>query len=393
MLDHLARSWPLSAMAQKETAPEGAMPRLLEVLQESFPSQEYIRQCLGSLVTEYIVEPMSSLRTYLCSSTSGQIIWPADAAVFDGVNYASLLSWLQAHVVDEAFLKANVVQVVSGNRNLANIDHYRYTARLQAGRTAWASRDANGDTETWHVVFLKFGAESGLSTLHYTWAFVPALHALMLAFPDKTFISLDDDCSFLTLFDMSDLRTLAKRGYDALKPGLYGAPNFMPGIYTCSDESTDVNAGFTIHPRADGFPSHTAWLAYTAKHGLKEPVHHDATAWTQLIQCHKQFFTEQAPEIDVLTQLSDESDVNTSWRNWEEAAKASLLEGTPFYGRFAQFIGLCCSVVTSGGGDQQEFSSGACNILSVSKTRKFSPGEPTPAEVCTIHWTMGWMHI
>ena len=193
LLDHLARSFILGAMAtastQRESAVEGAVPRLLDVIQGSFPSQSWIRQCLGSFVTEYILEPMSSLRTYLSSTTSGRMSWPADAAVFDGVDYASLLSWLQEHVVDEAFLAANVVQVVSGNRSLEDIDHYQYTARLQAGRTAWASRDANGDTEKWHLVFLKFGAESGLSTLHYTWAFVPALHALMLAFPEKTFIS------------------------------------------------------------------------------------------------------------------------------------------------------------------------------------------------------------
>ena len=58
LLDHLARSFILGAMAtastQRESAVEGAVPRLLEVLQESFPSQSWIRQCLGSFVTEYI---------------------------------------------------------------------------------------------------------------------------------------------------------------------------------------------------------------------------------------------------------------------------------------------------------------------------------------------------
>ena len=64
--------------------------------------------------------------------------WPDGAATFGGV---ALLPWLQKHVIDDAFLGANVVQLVSGNRDLAEIDHYQHIARLQVGRTVWASCD------------------------------------------------------------------------------------------------------------------------------------------------------------------------------------------------------------------------------------------------------------
>lgn len=328
-------------MAPFESVPKNGMPRVLELLQESFPSPEKIRRKFGSLVSDYICQPMTALRTYLCTSVSGRHIWPAEASVFEGVDYERLLTWLEKHVIDEKFQKANVIQIVSGNRDLADIDHYKYTARLQAGRTAWSSC-SDGYTEKWHLVFLKFGEDSGLSTMHYTWAMVPALHALMLRFPDKGFVCLDDDSAFLTLFNMADLRKLARKAYHALNPELYEANNFRPGIlnswrpgiYTCSDESVDVNAGFTIHPRADAFPTHDAWLAYARLNGHQTDGKLDWNQWFALIQCHKVFFTQQNAELH-LDQFSGKSDEHSSWRKWQAAAKASLLEGTPFYGRFA----------------------------------------------------------
>jgi len=110
------------------------------------------------------------------------------------------------HVIEQlktspAILDCQTLLILSDTKKLADIKHWKHTARWIVDRTAYVGPDA----DKWFALFVP----SSLFKCHYTWTATYILKALVPFLPRTDLVLLDHDATFTTLFEKSQLSKLA----------------------------------------------------------------------------------------------------------------------------------------------------------------------------------------
>ena len=162
-------------------------------------------------------------------------------------NFETVLVWVMQQLqLNEALRTANTVLVLSDTRELSEIEHWKYTSRFTLQRTQFTGPDK----DVWFALMVP----SSQFEYHCVWTAVYVLKALSLFLPLADLVLLDHDAAITTLFENSNLVTLAKRTHLP-----YRCKADEIGLITITEPYSPANAGIVWFPRLN--PSHPAHSA------------------------------------------------------------------------------------------------------------------------------------
>ena len=126
--------------------------------------------------------------------------------------------------------------ILSDTKELANIKHWKHTARWIIDRTAYVGPDV----DKWFALFVP----SNFFKCHFTWTATYILKALVPFVPKADLVLLDHDATFTTLFENSQLSKLALNLH---LPYRFQIKHL--GMLTITEPSSNANAGIVWFPR------------------------------------------------------------------------------------------------------------------------------------------------
>jgi hypothetical protein len=135
-----------------------------------------------------------------------------------------------------AILECQTLLILSDTKELANIKHWKHTARWIIDRTAYVGPDP----DKWFALFVP----SSIFKCHFTWTATYILKALVPFVPKTDLVLLDHDATFTTLFENSQLTKLALNLH---LPYRFQIKHL--GMLTITEPGSNANAGIVWFPR------------------------------------------------------------------------------------------------------------------------------------------------
>ena len=127
----------------------------------------------------------------------------------EGIQWKNLIDFLGTQLDNEGCRKADVLVILSDNRQPDAIQHWEYTSRFLVERSKFVK------TEQSYFVWVPATHGTGLDGRHYSWTIASVAKALTCnpGLDYKHLLFLDHDATMLTLFDLKELISESIQAY------------------------------------------------------------------------------------------------------------------------------------------------------------------------------------